>query len=150
MDHVVIGLRAAAWHAVIEGISGHGGWVFLESVADYRPRPHDRVIGFFTLSQVQWLQRLQVEVWAFTCGEVALPDAHSAWALRHVLGLSRVQPVVCGRASQAQFDAGPESLLRATFGRRGPVRRGPLRPARTQTQTQKCEDIAPRLACLPP
>lgn len=82
MSHYVIGLRASPWQPVVELISGHVQWVFLELAHQYRPRPHDHVLGFFGLTEVQVLQRCGVEVYAFTYRGLALPDPGSAWEHR--------------------------------------------------------------------
>lgn len=114
MSHYVIGLQASPWQTVVEQISGHAPWVFLESAQEYRPRQHDHVLGFFGLTEVQLLQRCDVEVYAFTHRGLALPDPGSAWEHRARLEVSRVAPVQCIDREGAGFEAGPQALLRAT------------------------------------
>jgi hypothetical protein len=114
MGHYVIGLQVSHWRPVVEHISGHTQWVFLESAHEYRPRERDRVLGFFGLTEVQLLQRCDVEVYAFTHRGLALPDPASAWENRARLEVSRVAPVQCIDREGADFEAGPQALLRAT------------------------------------
>jgi hypothetical protein len=118
MGHYVIGLQVSHWRPVVEQISGHAHWVFLESAHEYRPRGHDCVLGFFGLTEVQLLQRCDVEVYAFTHRGLALPDPGSAWENRSRLEVSRVAPVRCIDREGADFEAGPQALLRATRHRR--------------------------------
>jgi len=114
MSHYVIGLQVAPWKSVIEQMSGRGDWVFLDSPHQYRPRHKDRVLGFFGLTEVQLLQRCDVEVYALTHRGLALPDAGSAWQHRELLELSRVAPLQCVAPRDAGFEPGPQALLRAT------------------------------------
>lgn len=117
MSHYVIGLQAAPWKSVIEQMSGRGDWVFLDSPHQYRPRQNDRVLGFFGMTEVQLLQRCDVEVYALTHRGLAMPDAGSAWQHRELLELSRVAPLQCVAPRDAGFEPGPQALLRATRAR---------------------------------
>ena len=117
MSHYVIGLQASPWQPVVEQISGHAQWVSLESAQEYRPRQHDHALGFFGLTEVQLLQRCDVEVYAFTVDALhrqrvatAPPPDRASAAPSHPEAPAALAPVVVrpsaprGRLAAAHFN----------------------------------------------
>jgi hypothetical protein len=75
------------------------------------------------------LQRLDVQVYAFTRGGVALPGAAQSLPPLAGIELSLLEPLRCAPPAAAGFEPGPAALLRATLRRQ--QREGPQQRART-------------------
>jgi hypothetical protein len=129
MSDYVIGLSEDLWRPVVERSSGCRGWEFIDTPRDYVPSRGDRVVGFFGLAEVQLLQRLDVQVYAFTRGGVALPGAAQSLPPLAGIELSLLEPLRCAPPAAAGFEPGPAALLRATLRRQ--QREGPQQRART-------------------
>lgn len=117
MSDYVIGLSEALWRPIIERSTGRRGWEFIDTPRDYVPNRGDRVLGFFGLTEVQLLQRFEVEVYAFTRDGVALPDAAQALPLRSGLEISLIERLRCAPPAASGFEPGQAALLRATSKR---------------------------------
>lgn len=124
-------LAGAAIRWWLARVSGTTGWVVLEGLDAYRPRPGDVVFGCFTVSQCEALDRLGVCCLSPRVDGIAVPD--EATALRCLPSLElgvAVQTVLAPRARRmpvaeggvVSFHTGPGALLAAVWKRSATLR----------------------------
>ena len=122
MRSIAVGLRKGKWDQSLIEWAGAAGWFVIRSLYEYKPRSGDRLLGFFSASELSLLDRFGVQAWTLTLGDIVFPDELAASRYGRHVEFRRVEINALNTSTQASngdvFTYGPDALLRAASLRR--------------------------------
>lgn len=122
MRSITVGLSKGKWNQSLVAWAGAAGWYAIKSLCEYRPRNGDRLLGFFSASELTLLDRFGVQAWTLTFGGIVFPDELTAFRYASRVEFCQIEVNTMRASVQASssdcFTYGPDALLRAASARR--------------------------------